>query len=721
MTQRAAQSFTARTDGSPDNSVGLAPFASQLLWAVLFFRRNIRWIVAGALVAAMLAALYVVRADPRFESAALLMIEEPDTRPLGDEQTRRTESTESFVAGQVFVVTSVDVLREATARLELTAEPSFQPSPPGLLARITGSGSAPDPDDHALRQLRKSVRVSQDSNSSVVRITGTAINADLAARIANTVAQVYIENRQTARAERAAIVATWLTDRTVGLQRQLAAAEAAVATYMAQNNLIQGRTGQTLSEQQLFDLNAELIRTRAAYAEKSASLARAESLVASGGELATLPQMDQSDVVSSLRSARLDLERTEVEYLRTSGESDPRLIQVRAEIADIDAQIANEAKRIVEVLRAEVGILGERDSLLSQAVAEAGGLSGIEGQTRVELAELERVAESYRALYERFLTAAGLARESLSYLSGGAEIISGAEPPLAPVFPPKKVLVILSFVLGGAVAALGCLVFEALRPGVRTPAQAEQVLGHPVVTSLPALPKGQNPIEMIENAPVSAYSEAVQVLRHSLLMDEGPLAPVVLVTSTDAGEGKTTIAASVAAAAHQAGQRVLIIDADFRRGGMTRHYGLMGDHGLSDILSGSSETNLFDANETAACIDMMPIGRQPINPADLLASPAMARFVLAGRRAYDLVIIDGPPVANMADAPVLARLAGQVIFVMGWNSTSRDAARAALTRLSARGPVSLVLNKVDTIRIASYGDSYGAADRLGSGKGIRAA
>ncbi len=692
---------------------GYIPVAEQLRQVSGFVRRNLRWIGGAAAGAAILAGTYVVTTEPTYQASAYLMIEAPTSGPLSDRTLANVDQTEAYVAGQVFLLQSTDLLRQVVVAAALTEVPEFAPSKPGLLDRLMGNTTLAQPEDAALRKLRDRIQLTQDRNASVIKVTATSSSAALAAQLAETVARTYIETRMTARSERAAVTADWMTERALQLQAELVRAEAAIETYRADNNLIESRNGQTLSEQQLFDLNAELIRTRSLIAEQMAALEPAEAALAAGARLSDLPSVDRSQIVTALRTNQLELQRRLDDMVANTSGTPVTIAALQSELTNIQAQIDAESARIVSVMRAELVTLTAREAFLARSVAETIRDSSEEARSSIELRELERVAESFRTLYQDYLDNAGLAREGAANLAPDAELIGTPDVPRTPVAPAKKVILILGTLLGAGLGALAAYVRDSVRTGIQSTEQASRLLPVPVAATIPALPQGSDPERMIEDAPNSNFTEAIQVLRHSFPVAEAGKAPVIVLSSARAGEGKSGIAAALANAAFLAGQRVLLVDADLRRAGLTRTFGMDGEMGLTDFLANPRASAPFDGMGNDACLDIMPVGLTRSNPTDLIGSPAMTRFVVLARQAYDIVIIDGPPVANLADAPLLARLAGRVVFVASWNSTDRDAIVSAIGRLNALDRTHLVLNKVDMSAMTGYGEGTGTERRVG--------
>lgn len=681
----------------------------------IFARRNF-WTIAFFTVLAMGFAIYQTSKIQRlYDSRVLLLVERPAANPIEEESSRSSFAEAGYVDGQIFVIRSPDVLSIVLDRANLREDPAFLPTGPSLIDQIKQRilpqtepepQTATDSDAAALRKLTEAISVGREGSTNVISIKVRTNSAEKAALIANTIAEEYILNRQNRQTVEASRVAVWLEDRAIELQRQLFAAEDAVAAFKAENDLVEGARGDTLSDQRLFELNAELIRTRTQLSEMRAGLDNATGLLDSGGDLQSLPQVQESKIVGDLRAAKLALQRRENDLVAQTGSNDRRLPQVRDQIAEVDRQITDEIGRIIQVLRNQVATMEAREGLLASSVAVAGGQSGQDAMISVQLRELERVADATRTLYQRYVTSAGLEQETSTFLSTGSEIISRAAAPRDPAYPPVKVIVLIAMIFGAGAGTLIALLREWNREGFMTVAQIEDQLGQRVLARMPKLKSGTNAMDAVYDAPYSPFAEATQMLRHDLLSHQSKgRGAVVLMTSAAMGDGKTFLTSALAASASATGRSILLVDADFRRAGLTRLFKATGEFGLSDILADPKQSYTRPQGKGAA-LDIIPAGRKKIDSADRFESTVMDRFIADAREDYDLVILDGPPVGNMVDATVLARHADTVAFVVRWNATPRDVAREALRRLPRDRIGGVVLNGFDPKTMAAYGESY---------------
>lgn len=704
-----------RDTGASDTSMSEA-----LVEIRAFLARQAGRIALLALVGAALGLLASWMIEDRYRGTALLMVQPPAQNPI-DAQADRADADDAYIESQIVIVTSTDVLLSVVQAERLTEVSAFRRQPGSWVQRQLGAlrrlltKSAPVEDEpftqamtpaeaYALRKLDAALEVRREGDSNVVRVSVSLDRPRLAARVANATAEAFIANREADRIGRVTRVSGWLGEREAELRNQVTAAEDAVAAFRIKHNLLSGAPGVTLTEQQLTELNTELIRTRALLAERRAAHTRARTIVATGGDLQSLPVVQQSEIVQELRFRVLELERR-VNDLSRQGGSNPRIRAAGEELDASRVQLDTEIDRIVLMLANEVETLQAREQLLARELSLAGGASGEATRVSVELSELERRATAYRALYERYLANVGLVEEASSLLSMGFEIVDRAHPPESPYFPPTRLLLVVGAFLGGLAAILLGLSREAMRPGFVTARQVEDVLGMRVLAPLANIGPRPDPLKVISKEPLGAFAEAVRTVRQGLTNHvRGGRGAVVMTTSSVASEGKSTLAMALAASGCEAGMSVLLIDADFRRGRLTRQNDMEGERGFHDALTGR-DWRFPEVRAPGGELRILPTGRVPRAPSDILTTDALRDFVTEARRHHDLVVIDAPPIGSMVDAPLLARVCDTVAFVIRWNATPRDVVGEALRRLESAS-VGIVLNDVDIAEVARFGESY---------------
>ena len=678
-------------------------------------RRSLALMIALCFLFASVTIFITQRMDRIYKSSTQLMIERVAMSPIDFDQMSQQRSDNGYVDGQVLLISSSDTLARVVERANLMDEPSFQRSEPSALrstinwvkSLVLGQSdpialSEDGPSKEmltAVRALEDAVSLSREGDTNIIKIDARATSPELAQRIASSVADVYIEMRIDGRETEARQLSSWIDARSDELRSQLNAAERDITAYRIANHLVAMPNAISVSDQQLTEINAELIRARADLAQKRASYERFQELQAENGDLTSLPEVQNSEIVMALRASLLDLQLREQEATQNGRTETARTTQLQQQLALVEQQLNDEVLREAAVLLNETQALENRVRILATALEQAGGQSDLETQSALELNELERVAEAYRLRYERYLNNAGVANELIAFASSGTQIISVASRPVFPVYPPTKIFLVLSILAGAALALVIRLLRDTLSDDFSSIEQVEHITGCRVLAVLPELDRNLSPRDVIKNEPFSPFSEAMSVLRENLRVRIHKVggetwAPVVLVTSAGECVGKTSIASSLAESASAGGQRVLLVDGDLRYAGLSELYDFDEYEGLCDILRGDEW--LIEDDGPEAVLSVVPAGDlKGRQPTDCLAKPYLGRFIKRARQAYDLVVIDGPPVANLADCKILAEECSQVVMVMNQKDSKRRSLLQSMRQFSADKLSGVVVNFAD--------------------------
>ena len=320
--------------------------------------------------------------------------------------------------------------------------------------------------------------------------------------------------------------------------------------------------------------------------------------------------------------------------------------------------------------------------------------------------------ESNRQLYQELLTRTKQTGLETELKTTNIRIMEKAEAPRGPVIPNRRrnyqMAVFVGLLLGVGLA----LGFEYLDNTFKTPDDIKEHLGVPFLGMVPEVDvrsataggRPQTPPQVIKN-PNSAVADAYRVLRTNLIFTSAQTTGrVVVVTSANPGEGKTTTVANLAAALAHNGAKVLAIDADLRRPTLYQHFGVQKTPGLTDLIVGKSTASQAIQMTRIDGLQVLPCGYQPPNPAELLGSPMMRQVLEALRSHYDWVLIDTPPVLAMADTAVLAALVEGVVLVLAAEKATRPSVARAVDQVHGVGGkvIGVVLNKVNLERNSYY-------------------
>jgi polysaccharide biosynthesis transport protein len=561
-----------------------------------------------------------------------------------------------------------------------------------------------------VRQLLQGLSVSQRGESYVISIDFTSTDPEKAARIANATAELYMVGQRQEKLAATEEAAKWLAGRVEQLRQIVLKSERAIEEYRAANKMVGGQRA-SLGEQELASLNLELVTARAERAEKEARRQRVREVRRGGGSYGSLAEVMSSLVIIDLREQEAELLREEGQLSREYGPQHPMMLELAAEKEKLASKVDLEIANIIANLENEVEVSRTRERAVAEALEKAKDRSAVTSQAEIQLRELEREAEANRSLYQTFLTRLKQTEEQLKLVQPDARVVSPAAIPQAPSFPKPKLMIAGAFMTSAMLGALLALLRERLDSAFHTRRQLHEVLGVASLGFVPSIRQSKRrprPHLYLLEKPLSAYADAIRSIQHSVeLCCTDRRSQVVLVTSTLPGEGKTTLALSLAASVARSGRRTVVVDVDLRRPSIGREIAQPFGPGLVEFLSGEATADeIIYTAEFQKNFYFIPVKGLTSNPVDLLESEEMA-ILLAGLRArYDYIFLDGPP-ALVTDTRAAALLADTVLYAVQWGKTKAEVALDGLealagSRISVTG---LVLTQVDLKRHARYGYS----------------
>jgi uncharacterized protein involved in exopolysaccharide biosynthesis len=451
-------------DGRAD-SVDLAQIGRAL-------RLRWRWIAVPTLIALVGSFLFVNLVSPRYTGEAKVLLEVREsfyTRP-GQDRADRPVIDEQAVASQVQVVTSRDLGREAVRRLRLVGNPEFDPLVHGigpvrrlmiLLGLATNPYDSP-PEERVLDTFYDRLLVYTIGRSRVLAIEFRSKDPDLAARGANMVADLYLNLQEAANKDTARSASTWLGPAIDQLRSRVSEAEAKVEAFRSRSGLLVGGTNVTITAQQLSDLNAQLAQARSIQADAQAKARLIRDMIGARQTI-EIPDVANNELIRRLTEQSVNLRTQLALESRTLLAQHPRIKELNAQLADLEAQIRNAAERTVRTLENEARIAGSRVESLQAAVDAQKKVAATGNENEVQLRALEREARAERELLESYLARyrEAMARDVANATPPDARIVSRAAVPQAPSFP-KKLPTIAFVTLATLIFAVGAVVAREL-------------------------------------------------------------------------------------------------------------------------------------------------------------------------------------------------------------------------------------------------------------------
>ncbi len=539
--------------------------------------------------------------------------------------------------------------------------------------------------DDVVGSVRNAISVNRLGSTFIIEISARSKDPKKAARIANALAEVYLDNQLDTKYEATRRAQAWLNERIEELREEVQTAESAVEAHRAATGLLRPGGDQTLVEQAIRDLNANLIVAQAEYSEKTARLRNLNGQMQAGAGIDSIAEAQRSQAIQALRTKQADIAVRKAAAEERYEPRHPEYQRVQVEAADVQRQIDAELRRISSSLEQEVLIAREKVNTIQTSLNRAKGELAANSRAGVQQAALEREATASRTLFEEFNNRFKETDHLNDITDPDAVIDSYAPVPWAPSFPNTNLNLMLGVMLGLALAGFAGLVVELLDNYLSSPEDVEQVAGVPYIGQIPLLPaagitKGRvKPADHLIEKPHSSFAEAYRHLRASIMFaDIDKAAKTVAVVSSLPSEGKTSMTYCLGRMAAMSGTKTIVIDGDIRLRQLTEVSGLKPEAGLLEYLFGEARLGDVVVTDEKTGLHILPLTDRKNTPRDVFGSRAFDALLSLLQETYDLVIIDTGPILLMAETRVVTSKVDQVVVAARWRKTHRGTLRETM-------------------------------------------
>lgn len=663
---RVPSAAPAAVDGELDlRALGLA------LWA----RR--RWIVLPTIAASLIAFLAVSMVTPRYRSEARVLIENQETaynRPESDRGAERNPALvdPEAVQSQVQLVQSRDLARKVVYGLKLNELREFN-SESGvriiLNAVLSLAGMGRDPsqtsiEERVLDRFTERLAVYPIEKSRVISIDFQSENPELAAKVANAVADEYLTVQRAAKANAMKQTSAWLSNEIDSLRGRVAEAEAKVEAFRVQSNLYVGNNNNQLGTQTLGELNTQIVTARAQKDDFEARARLIRDMLKSGKPI-EFSEILNSDLMRRLSEQRAALRAQLAEQSSTLLPLHPRIKELNAQIASLDAQVRAEADKLARALENDTRVAGAKLENMLASLDQLKGQQAKLGGEDVQLRALEREAKAQRDLLESYLARYrdAAARETPDAVSPDARVISRAVASTTAYFPKKLPIVAIATLAAAMLMTVFLVMGELLggdvyrmanAPYIRVPeprktepeAVAERVLPEPVHEAV------HLPVNLAATTKSSQYRLA-ELLGY--MRNLGPGIFLVSRAKNEIPSGR--IALHLARDLAATGARVMFLDLDPQTSPSAALSLNPNAPGLSDLLVKGVGFAEAIQRETASTLHFIVPGTGISDSTQLLTAGRLSIVLGALAQTYEYVIVATPALAGLGGADRLARFA----------------------------------------------------------------
>jgi succinoglycan biosynthesis transport protein ExoP len=707
-------SLASPSPGAPsDGPIADAEFDMSVLAAALW--RNKGKVIWPTILAALIAFAVVMVIPPKYLSEARVLIVGRDNvflRPDIDRDiAERAAVDQEAVTSQVQLILSRDLAREVIAKLKLYELREFDPARGGvsLIKRVLGTlGIIKNPlrmtpEERTLDAYFARLNVYPVEKSRVIVIDFLSQNPELAARVANAIADAYIERQRQATQQQASAAGEWLAGEIETMRKKVADAEARVEAFRAKSNLLLGPNGTTLSAQQLGDLNAQLAAARTLKADAEAKARIIRQMLKSGEPIESSDILN-SELIRRLSEQRVTLRAQLAEQSSSLLGNHPRIKELKAQIDDLDKQIRREAETMARSFENDAKLADARVeaqmSMLDQSKTQAASTN----EQDVQLRALERDAKSQRDLLESFLAKyrEASARNTIASAPPDARVISRATVSNVPAYPKKLPTVLIAtlatflvssgFVLtreflGGQPVEVTEPAVQFERPGAEPAGGAGPLarilaakgkLAARAASAVKGSPQFVQP--GLAYVPVGIPVSAVEDFAHHLHGESVPNSQMAMF-SMEPHLDRSGVAIKFARALARE-SRVMLVGLGSGDAAITEIAAEPYAPGLSELVTGTASFTDIITRDRFSGLNLILSGRAPAGRGSLLKEQSLAQSFAALSAAYAHVVIDAG-VLNGGAAEAIANFAPHAILLV--ESMADPAVAQAHSRLLQAG------------------------------------
>lgn len=678
-----------------------------------------RWLICGTLVTSLFVAVAITfLMTPVFRATASLQIDRESMNIVKVDglQPEDSQGGPEFYQTQYELLASRSLAERVVSTLGLVNDNIFNVQSSSFSEYVKSlvfgdekktAGIEELTQEEKARQtvdrLMKSLSVSPVRGSRIVKISIDHTDPALAKKMVDGYAEVFIADNLDRRFEATSYARKFLEERLEQLKARLSESEKQLVKYAEEKGIISLNDNKVLSATDLEAINTKLAEVRAELSKKEQLWKQAQATSGLG-----LKQILDSEAIQANRKLRTELAADYQQKLAIYKPAFPAMAQLRNQIKELDRQVASEVVAIKQSIEAEyLAAKDEEQDLLTRL--EGAKIDVVEQRNRsIDYNIIQREVDTNRTLYDGLLqrykeigVAGGVGTNNIS-------IVDRASQPLFPRSPNLILNIALALLGGLLLGVLAAIGLDYLDDSFRSPEDIEREIGLPVIGVIPKPKAGEIIEEELSNAR-SALAEAYRSLRTGLQFSTSEGLPrTLLVTSSRPSEGKTTTSIALAQSLASIGLQVLLIDGDLRNASVHKRMRCSNEVGLSNYLSGSKQPEEVVQSTPTTGLVLISSGPLPPNPAELLNGPRLQSLLALASQSFDFILIDGPPIMGLADAPILSSTVQATMLVVAANETRRSVVKVALKRLQLARAVVIgaLLNKFDA-KQTGYGYGYG--------------
>jgi len=567
--------------------------------------------------------------------------------------------------------------------------------------------------------IQSKISVTGGKRSQIMNITYVSKDPQEAADIVNAISESYIQFGLESRLSEVKNTETWLNDQYTQLKQKLQDSETQLTQYRSKQNLVDTKQQRAIATTQLQSFNNELIKAQTELSAIKEQYLAIKDVETDSKEFYSLSPVLKNPTTSDMVKNVASLSQRVNELFERYGEKHPKMIAARSELNSATENLKGEVKKVVDNIEKNYKLAQFQVDNIQKFIAKIKkDIQSLQDES-FSLISLEREVENNRRIYETFQMSLMETNGKSKYDSSNIYIIDHAAVPKLPFKPNIKLIIILSGVFGLIFGIVLAFIREALNNTFKNPGVVEDKLKLPTLGITPLIKANKKlgkPEKRYLDDSLSPFAESINTIRTGLLFSNIDNPPkTILVTSSQASEGKSTLAINLASAYSNLG-KTLLLEVDLRKPSISKNLGITNKLGLTDLISGSVDSAsklIFKENDDQ--LNVITCGTIPRNPLELLSSKKFEEVLASLKAHYEYIILDGPPTLPVSDSCILANKVDGVVFAVKAQGTSIKVAQEAVSRLQKlhANIIGAVLTLAEPQKMSYYGEHYYSTEYYG--------
>ncbi|MET0371484.1 MAG: polysaccharide biosynthesis tyrosine autokinase [Sphingobium sp.] len=661
---------------------------SALLDAWRVIRRHRLTLFVTIVLSVLAGVLLILFSTPGYRATASVEVEDVPAGAAGAGGARISGAPvdiETLMQTQIEVLRSRALASDVAQELALVGSPRFFD---GMNAErpAQGAGSLSQRQvetEAVLALLRDNLTVDRPGRSRILRIGFTSPDPAWSARVANSFADSLIRSDLKRGFQSGVQARRFLLGELDGARQDLERAERDLAAYAVRTGTMPSPEAEGADagdvRPRIDQLNA--LRTQAV-ADRIAAGRRWE--LARHAALDSLPEVIGNGAMQQLMAERAAARATLTGEREFRTDAHPEMREARARLVALDEQAQAMARNIRGSLKDQYEVAAHGERQIDAEIASLERRAVVERSRDVQIGMMERSVDTYRMLHDSLLQRYRDMASQAGFQAGRIQPLDRAAPPARPSSPDIGITMLLASLGGLAVGLLlvaGRHLFDDAVTSADTLAERVDL---PLLGTVPMTGGSTGPADIFDGIAASLQLASI-----------GGLPASILVTSAQAGEGKSATLHALALALARLGKSVLVIDGDMRRPAQHSLFRLPPGRGISEVMAGQAEAEAVIVDSGTPGVSILGCGAMPPNPGELLSTNALQRLLADLRPRYDTVLIDSPPILGLPDAPLLAAKVQATVMVVEWGRNHHGGLRVAVERLTRAGaaPLGVILTK----------------------------